>query len=451
MTSSQRHSPPAPLSVLLEVKLSPAARRARRIASLQDAVLELRSSETAAPSHRYSVIDASITPTPARRGIVLQVRECVMHPASKIRLFLFTQKKYAVWVQALQDASSWKLTSFYRLPPEPVLLGKGLFASVFQATDADTAEVVAVKTIPKIAAASPSEPMHPKLDTFIQRESRISRLVHHDCIVNFLDVFETPTSVSIVMAAYPHTLPDLINAAGGILDELTAAHVASSLLRALNYLHERDIVHRDIKPENVLCSRLEYPMKIVLCDFGLSNFVDRRAAHIAATNAKIASNENSLPDGPAANGHRGNSDALLKAALDGFTFSSAVGTPAFCAPEIIERERYGAPVDVWGVGILLYYMLCGSIPFTAEDPSAVLERIREVELNFSDGWADVSVESVSLIRSMLNRDQRKRISVEAALIHPWILKPPTKQRLRPRRSSSVVPEFSVDFDATSAN
>lgn len=449
MSSSQRHGPPAPLSALLEVKLSTTARRTRKIASLQDAVLELRASETAAPTHRYSVIDSVVSPVPAKKGISLQLRECVIHSSVKIRLFLFTHKKFVAWLQALQDASAWKLASFYTLPPEPVLLGKGLFASVFQATDSSSAEIVAVKTVAKTAAASPLDPMHPKLDVFIQRELRISRLVNHDCIIKVMDVFETPTSVSIVMPVFPHTLPDLISAAGGSLDEVTAAHITSSLLRALHYLHERDIVHRDVTPENVLCSRLEYPMKIVLCDFGLSNFVDRRAAHIAAVNAKTASND-TPSDAPTSNNHKGHSDALLKAVLDGFTLSSAVGTPSYCAPEIIERERYGAPVDVWGLGVLLYYMLCGSMPFTGEDPSAILERVREAELDFSEGWSDVSAESISLIRSMLNRDQRKRITVEAALTHPWILKPPSNQRDQKRKSSSGLREYSVDVDTACA-
>jgi serine/threonine protein kinase len=440
--ASLRHAAPAPLSALVEVRLSAAGRRVRRIASLTSATLELRVEETSPPAHRFGLIDARVESVPFKQGIVLRTVQSPTCPPAKIRLYFFSKIKHVAWLRALHEAARWKLETFYALASpmaDDTLVGKGIFASVFKARDLLSQEQVAVKIVPK-TTVNKHVPMHPKLDVFVRRESRISRIVHHECIVQIYDVFESPTALAIVMELYPYTLPDLL-AVSGPLDEPTAAFVTMSLLRALNYLHELDIVHRDIKPENVLCSGTKLPFKVALCDFGLANFVDRRAAHIAAVNAKNGLAKTTVL------GQVGSFELPRKAALDGFTFSSAIGTPAYIAPEVIGRERYGSPIDVWGVGIMLYYMLSGRVPFEGEDASAALEKVREGALRFGDCWTDVSGEAVALTRALLNRDQRKRIGVDAALIHPWILKPPVRARCIPAPSDP--PSFTAELDPVS--
>lgn len=112
---------------------------------------------------------------------------------------------------------------------------------------------------------------------------------------------------------------------------------------------------------------------------------------------------------------------IFPSAIDGFTLTSAIGTPCYVAPEIVERERYGPPVDVWGCGLLLYLMLCGSLPFKGKDSSETLEMIRVCQLQLDgDQWADVSFGAKSLVRAMLQKDPRRRITVDQALAHAWL-------------------------------
>ncbi len=125
--------------------------------------------------------------------------------------------------------------------------------------------------------------------------------------------------------------------------------------------------------------------------------------------------------------------SIFPSAIDGFTLTSAIGTPCYVAPEIVERERYGPPVDVWGCGLLLYLMLSGKLPFSGKDSSETLEAIRVCDLKLdSDDWADVSMGARSLVRGMLQKDPRRRITVEQALAHGWLHDAPDVPRVAAR-------------------
>lgn len=112
------------------------------------------------------------------------------------------------------------------------------------------------------------------------------------------------------------------------LTEEKARIIMKQLLEGVEYLHARNIVHRDIKPENVLCARREWPYDIKVTDFGLSNMIEDES--------------NGDP-----------SQALL----------SHVGTSYYLAPEVIGKKGYGAAVDMWACGVVLYVSLCGPSPF----------------------------------------------------------------------------------------
>lgn len=121
--------------------------------------------------------------------------------------------------------------------------------------------------------------------------------------------------------------------------------------------------------------------------------------------------------------------SIFPSAIDSFTLTSAIGTPCYVAPEIVERERYGPPVDVWGCGLLLYLMLCGRLPFSGNDPSDTLEMIRVCDLKLDDEeWSDVSFGARTLVRGMLQKDPRRRITIEQALAHSWLLEAPNVPR-----------------------
>ncbi len=153
---------------------------------------------------------------------------------------------------------------------------------------------------------------------------RILKSVNHEHVIKTMDVFENEEKLCLVSEFMEGgELFDRI-IAEKFLTEEKARVIMQQLLEGVEYLHDQGIVHRDIKPENVLCARADWPYDIKVTDFGLSNMIE---------------------DGATADP----SQALL----------SHVGTSYYLAPEVIGKKGYGAPVDMWACGIVLYIMLCG--------------------------------------------------------------------------------------------
>jgi CRP-like cAMP-binding protein len=143
-----------------------------------------------------------------------------------------------------------------------------------------------------------------------------------------------------------------------------------------------DIVHRDLKPENVLCATKE-ALDVKIADFGLSKIIDTENPQVLQT---------------------------------------CCGTPSYAAPELLLCEGYNAPVDLWAVGVILYTLLSGCLPFFGETHSELFERILAGAYAFPDPeWTNVSSAAKSLVTALLTADPKKRLTAEQALHHPWIL------------------------------
>lgn len=309
--------------------------------------------------------------------------------------------------------------------------------------------------------------LHPRHGAYhhalIRRECRIARLIQHPAIVPVLDVFETPTRVDIVMTQLPYTLHHLMSARVTV-EEREAAAIINRVLSAVAYLHAANIVHRDIKPDNVLCADLESPAEtVMLCDFGLANFVHTRGAEGKKEDVRgMAFLERhgweggddeaggfarpmylrglvgqGQEDGPWAMGkrlstfgYRGGKGVSVGqeggwkefgGGVDGMVVTSAVGAPSYVAPEVVKGWRYGTGVDVWACGVLLYYMLAGYLPVEGENVREVLRGIRDFEVDFEGGsWGRVSEEGKEFVRLLMQPDPRRRITAEGALRHRWL-------------------------------
>ena len=134
------------------------------------------------------------------------------------------------------------------------------------------------------------------------------------------------------------------------------------------------IVHRDIKPENILISK-EGGIRII--DFGLARV------------------------------------------FNSSKFNDVVGTPYYIAPEVL-MTKHGPACDMWSVGVLVYIMLCGYLPFTGQSPNQVFVKIIKGQLRMDQPeWEYYSEESKDLIRQMLVVDPKERITAENALNPPW--------------------------------
>lgn len=115
-----------------------------------------------------------------------------------------------------------------------------------------------------------------------------------------------------------------------------------------------------------------------------------------------------------------------------------VGTPYYVAPEVLEGN-YGYECDLWSIGVLLYILLSGYLPFGGDDPAQVFDKILQAKVTFKQKeWSSVSDEAKDLVQQLLTRDRRKRITASKAINHAWF----TKEA----KSESSVGAQKLDFD-----
>ncbi|XP_060763339.1 calcium/calmodulin-dependent protein kinase (CaM kinase) II beta 1 isoform X37 [Neoarius graeffei] len=264
-----------------------------------------------------------------------------------------------------------RFTDEYQLYEE---LGKGAFSVVRRCVKLCTGQEYAAKIIntKKLSARD-----HQKLE----REARICRLLKHPNIVRLHD--------SISEESFHYLLFDLVT--GGELfedivareyySEADASHCIHQILDSVNHIHQHDIVHRDLKPENLLLASKCKNAAVKLADFGLAIEV------------------------------QGDQQAWF-----GFA-----GTPGYLSPEVLRKEAYGKPVDIWACGVILYILLVGYPPFWDEDQHKLYQQIKAGAYDFpSPEWDTVTPEAKNLINQMLTINPAKRITAQEALKHPWV-------------------------------
>ncbi|XP_068562481.1 calcium/calmodulin-dependent protein kinase type II subunit beta isoform X2 [Cebidichthys violaceus] len=264
-----------------------------------------------------------------------------------------------------------RFTDEYQLYEE---LGKGAFSVVRRCVKLCTGQEYAAKIIntKKLSARD-----HQKLE----REARICRLLKHSNIVRLHD--------SISEEGFHYLLFDLVT--GGELfedivareyySEADASHCIHQILDSVSYTHQHEIVHRDLKPENLLLASKCKNAAVKLADFGLAIEV------------------------------QGEQQAWF-----GFA-----GTPGYLSPEVLRKEAYGKPVDIWACGVILYILLVGYPPFWDEDQHKLYQQIKAGAYDFpSPEWDTVTPEAKNLINQMLTINPAKRITAQEALKHPWV-------------------------------
>uniref|UniRef100_A0A667ZD83 calcium/calmodulin-dependent protein kinase n=1 Tax=Myripristis murdjan TaxID=586833 RepID=A0A667ZD83_9TELE len=264
-----------------------------------------------------------------------------------------------------------RFTDEYQLYEE---LGKGAFSVVRRCVKLCTGQEYAAKIIntKKLSARD-----HQKLE----REARICRLLKHSNIVRLHD--------SISEEGFHYLLFDLVT--GGELfedivareyySEADASHCIHQILDSVHHIHQHDIVHRDLKPENLLLASKCKNAAVKLADFGLAIEV------------------------------QGDQQAWF-----GFA-----GTPGYLSPEVLRKEAYGKPVDIWACGVILYILLVGYPPFWDEDQHKLYQQIKAGAYDFpSPEWDTVTPEAKNLINQMLTINPAKRITAQEALKHPWV-------------------------------
>lgn len=208
----------------------------------------------------------------------------------------------------------------------------------------------------------------------VRREIQLLDNFHHPNIVKLYEVIDSTTSLLLVMEFLPGGELYNVIERNGKLHEDKARSYFQQILSGLEYIHRQGYTHRDLKPENIL---LDKDGNLKIGDFGLSN---------------------ALPDG----------DFLR----------TSCGSPNYAAPELISGVKYcGSEVDVWSLGVILYSLVSGHLPFDESTIPTLFAKIRvahfEIPYYFSEGLKD-------LILRMLNIDPIARITISQIWKHPWV-------------------------------
>ncbi|CAL7934438.1 unnamed protein product [Xylocopa violacea] len=253
-------------------------------------------------------------------------------------------------------------------------LGKGAFSVVRRCVQKSTGHEFAAKIIntKKLTARDFQK---------LEREARICRKLQHPNIVRLHD--------SIQEEHYHYLVFDLVT--GGELfedivarefySEADASHCIQQILESVQHCHQNGVVHRDLKPENLLLASKEKGAVVKLADFGLAIEVQGEAQ-----------------------------------AWFGFA-----GTPGYLSPEVLKKEPYGKPVDIWACGVILYILLVGYPPFWDEDQHRLYAQIKAGTYDYpSPEWDTVTMEAKNLINQMLTVNPSRRITASDALKHAWI-------------------------------
>ncbi|XP_060212326.1 calcium-dependent protein kinase SK5-like [Lycium barbarum] len=254
-------------------------------------------------------------------------------------------------------------------------LGQGQFGTTYLCTEKSTGDLYACKTIPKKKLICKEDYED------VWREIQIMHhLSEHPNVVRIKGTYEDALYVHIVMelCAGGELFDRIVEK--GLYSEKEAAKLIKTIVGVVEACHSLGVMHRDLKPENFLFLSSEEDAALKATDFGLSVFYK-----------------------------------------PGETFSDVVGSPYYVAPEVL-CKHYGPESDVWSAGVILYILLSGVPPFWAETDMGIFRQILRGKLDFeSEPWPGISDSAKDLLRKILDRNPKRRLTAHEVLCHPWIV------------------------------
>jgi len=253
------------------------------------------------------------------------------------------------------------------------MLGQGTFAKVYHGRNLASSQSVAIKVIDK------EKVLRVGMIDQIKREISVMRLVRHPNVVQLHEVMASKSKIYFAME-YVRGGELFTRVARGRLKEDNARRYFNQLIGAVDFCHSRGVYHRDLKPENLL---VDEHGNLKVSDFGLS--------------------------------------ALRECQKQDGLLHTTCGTPAYVAPEIINKKGYdGAKADIWSCGVILYVLLAGSLPFPEDNIAAMFRKMSRGDYRCPP-W--LSTEARRLIPKLLDPNPDTRITIAQIVETPWFKKP----------------------------
>jgi len=199
-------------------------------------------------------------------------------------------------------------------------------------------------------------------------------------LIRLKEIFESKSRIYLVqeLVTGGELFDRIVNV--GAYTEVAAARAVNDIVSGLKYLHSWGIVHRNLKPENLLYENLSENSTLKIADFGLG--------------------------------------MILSSEVD---MSSVCGSPEYIAPEILKGERFGKPGDMWSLGVIVYILLCGYVPFSSDSPAELFKKILKGQYEFSSPhWDIIGENAKDLICKLLVVDPKARMTADAASKNCWV-------------------------------
>ncbi|XP_050534340.1 peripheral plasma membrane protein CASK isoform X5 [Daktulosphaira vitifoliae] len=284
-------------------------------------------------------------------------------------------------------------------------IGKGPFSLVKRCVHRQTGQQFAVKIV-DVASFTSS----PGLSTSdLKREATICHMLKHPHIVELLETYSSEGMLYMVFEYMDGSdiCFEIVRraTAGFVYSEAVASHYMRQTLEAIRYCHDNDIIHRDIKPHCVLLATKENSAPVKLGGFGVAIQLHDGVSINGAKSFDDLSRPNLSANG----------QVYLQSDREG-----RIGTPHFMAPEVVDRQQYGKPGDVWSAGVILHILLTGLTPFLGTG-ERLYNNICKAKLNFNRSqWKPISEAAKDLVCKMLCLDPKKRVTIQDVLNHRWL-------------------------------
>ncbi|CAJ0569804.1 unnamed protein product, partial [Mesorhabditis spiculigera] len=279
-------------------------------------------------------------------------------------------------------------------------LGRGAYGTVYRAIERATGKTWAAKMVQVRPGVKKENVLH---------EMDMMNQLHHEKLLHLHEAFDLGNEMCLIEEFVSGgELFDKIMEDDSLMSEPEVRDYMHQILLGLQHMHQKNIVHLDLKPENILL-KAKGSTDIKIIDFGLARKLDPKRG------VKLL-----------------------------------FGTPEFCAPEVVNYQPVGLATDMWTVGVISYVLLSGLSPFLGDSDEETLANVSAADWDFDDpSWEDVSDLAKDFICRLMAKDKRKRMSVQEALQHPWIVKSAPKYRgkvpLRQKRDFMARKRWSDDL------